>query len=56
MPGRVVDASVLAAIIFEEPEAAAAQRAIGGAPMCAPNLLPYELANTAWKKARRSPD
>jgi len=56
MPARVVDASVLAAIVFAEPEASEAQRAIGGAEMCAPSLLSYEISNVAWTKTRRNPE
>jgi len=56
MPDRVADASVVAAIVFEEPEAAVAERALEGAVICAPDLLRYELSNIAWKKARQHPN
>ena len=49
----VVDASLIAALLFAEPEQrAAAQRMIHFRPV-APDLLPYELANVAADKMRR---
>jgi predicted nucleic acid-binding protein len=51
----VVDASALAALVFNEPGAEAVARRLEGAHVHAPTLLPYELANVAWKKARRNP-
>jgi predicted nucleic acid-binding protein len=53
MSGVVVDASALAAVVFDEPEGEAVATRIEGATVFAPSLLKYELANTAWKKARR---
>ncbi len=55
MPVRVVDASVVAAIVFGEPEAGRAARLVGDDELVAPALLRYELTNIAWKKARRLP-
>ncbi len=57
MPGKaqVVDASVVAAIAFGEPEAARAAKLLGDDELFAPSLLRYEVANIAWKKARRAP-
>ena len=49
----VVDASALAALVFDEPEAAAVAKQLEGATVFAPTLLKFELANTALKKARR---
>lgn len=49
----VVDASALAAIAFDEPAADAVGRQLDGATVFAPTLLKFELANVAWKKARR---
>ncbi len=49
----VADASVLAALLFNEPRAAEAARRLDGAIVHAPNLLAYELASVAWKKIRR---
>jgi predicted nucleic acid-binding protein len=51
----VVDASALAALVFQEPGAAAIRDRLDGATVFAPSLLRYELANVAWKKARRQP-
>jgi predicted nucleic acid-binding protein len=53
MPVRVVDASVVAAIVFGEPEAERAATLIGNAELVAPTLLRFEVTNTAWKKIRR---
>jgi predicted nucleic acid-binding protein len=52
----VVDASALAAIAFGEPEADMVRDRLDGAILYAPTLIKYELANTAWKKARRHPE
>jgi predicted nucleic acid-binding protein len=49
----VADASVLAALAFNEPRAREAAERLDGAVVHAPTLLAYELANVAWKKARR---
>ena len=49
----VVDASALAAIAFDEPAGVAVARRLDGATVFAPTLLKCEMANTAWKKARR---
>jgi predicted nucleic acid-binding protein len=51
----VVDASALAALAFNEPGAEDIARRLEGADVHAPTLLCYELANVAWKKARRDP-
>ena len=51
----VVDASALAALAFNEPGAEHIARRLEGAHVHAPTLLPYELANVAWKKARSNP-
>jgi predicted nucleic acid-binding protein len=51
----VVDASAFAALAFQEPLGAAVRDRLNGATVFAPTLLRYELANTAWKKARRQP-
>lgn len=55
MPGRVVDASVVAAMAFEEPNAREAASLVEGYDLCAPTVLHYELASVALKKARRYP-
>jgi predicted nucleic acid-binding protein len=51
----VVDASALAAIVFQEPGFAQIVTKLEGKTVYAPYLLPFELANIAWKKARRHP-
>ena len=55
MAAKVVDASVVAALVFGEPEADDAAALLAGSELVAPTLLRYELSNTAWKKARRHP-
>ena len=52
----VVDASALAAITFNEPEADEVRRRLHGATLFAPTLAGYEMSNIAWKKATRHPD
>ena len=52
----VIDASAMAALVFQEPGAASIRDRLEGASVFAPSLLQYELANVAWKKARRQPD
>lgn len=53
---KVVDASVVAAILFGEPEAEAAVQRIGDARLIAPTLLAFELANVCLTKCRRHTD
>lgn len=55
MTGVVVDASAIAAVIFDEPDTARVRRALQGKALHATTLLDYELANTALKKVRRDP-
>ena|SRR5580658_5298265 len=55
MAARVVDASAIAAILFDEPGADAAAAEIGVHALAAPGLLEYELGNVCWKKCRRYP-
>jgi predicted nucleic acid-binding protein len=52
----VVDASALVALAFNEPKGAEVARRLEGAAVFAPALLKFEMANAAWKKARRQPD
>jgi predicted nucleic acid-binding protein len=54
MPDRVVDASVIAAMAFEEPRADEAEGLLRDATLFAPEILPYELASVALKKTRSS--
>lgn len=56
MPGEVIDASLLGAIVFGEPRAKEAIPLIRGEELYAPSLLGYELASVARKKARLYPD
>lgn len=55
MSGRVVDASVVAALAFGEAEAERARDLLSATDLYAPTLLPYELASVARKKAQRHP-
>ena len=52
-PPLVVDASVLAACIFGEPERDAAEARLKGFALHAPELIDYELTNVATTKLRR---
>lgn len=51
----VVDASALAAVAFQEPEAQTMRDRLEGQSLAAPRLLAYELANVAVTKLRRPP-
>lgn len=53
---KVIDASALAALLFDEPEAALISQRIQGARLTAPTLLAFELANICRTKCRRHPD
>ena len=50
-PPIVVDCSLLAAMLFQEPESPAAERKVIGRSLHAPALLDYEVANVAVKKS-----
>lgn len=52
----VVDASALAAIVFNEPMAELIRDRLANRQLVAPRLLAYELLNTAAKKIRRHPE
>jgi len=54
-PVKVVDASALAAFLFGEPEAEAIVPRLAGAPLIAPALIHFELANVCLIKCRRRP-
>lgn len=56
MTDVVVDASALAALLFDEPDAVPVRRRLQGCVLYSTTLLDYELANTALKKLRRRPD
>lgn len=53
MSVTVVDASAVAAVVFEEPEAAPLVTAVRG-KLLAPSLIRYELANLCLTKLRRA--
>lgn len=55
MKRLVVDASALAAVVFQEPGEEAVSRQLDGAIVFAPELLKFELASTASKKVRQRP-
>lgn len=55
MPAKVVDASLLGAIVFGEPRAQEAADLLRGFDLLAPGLLAYELAHMAQKKTARYP-
>ncbi len=52
---KIVDASALAALLFDEPEAEAIGARLEGAGLAAPALLGFELANVCLTKIRRRP-
>lgn len=49
----VVDASVIAALVFAEPENAEAARMLAGRRPLAPDILAYEITNIAATRRRR---
>ena len=51
-PPLVVDCSVLAAVLFDEPERETAALAMAGKELFAPDLLDHEMVSVALKKAR----
>ena len=53
MAVKVVDASIVAAMVFGEPDVDLAAGLMRGARLAAPRLLPYELANICVTKCRR---
>lgn len=55
-PPLVIDASVIGALLFDEPERDQAQAWMQGKQLFAPQLLDYELANIAVKKLRTGLD
>ncbi|MFT7721348.1 MAG: type II toxin-antitoxin system VapC family toxin [Roseateles sp.] len=52
-PPLVVDCSLLAAVLFDEPERAQAEQRMAGHALHAPTLLRHELAQVALTKVRR---
>lgn len=55
IPDRVVDASVVGALVFGEPRAAEAHSLMTGNRLFAPRLITYELTNIAWQKILGDP-
>ncbi|MDO8751824.1 MAG: type II toxin-antitoxin system VapC family toxin [Dehalococcoidia bacterium] len=55
MAATVVDASVVAALVFNEPRANDAAVLVTDGELHAPTLLGYEMANVALQKTRRTP-
>lgn len=53
MADKVVDASALAAIAFQEPEEIDLRAQLAGHRWLSSSLLPYEMANVCWKKMRK---
>jgi predicted nucleic acid-binding protein len=56
VPTRVVDASAVAAILFQEPEGEKVVRQLDGHQLVASPLLDFELSNVCLTKLRRHPD
>ena len=54
MSVTVIDASAVAAVLFDEPEAAPVLASVSG-PLLAPGLLRYELASVCASKLRDEP-
>jgi predicted nucleic acid-binding protein len=55
MAVKVVDASALAALLFDEPEAGAVADRLEDGNLVAPALLGFEIASVCLKKLRRNP-
>src|SRR5919106_1523642 len=55
MPGKVLDACALAAVLFGEPAGAAISKRMSGGSVVAPTLLRYEMGSVCLKKIRRHP-
>jgi predicted nucleic acid-binding protein len=55
MPVKVIDASALAAVVFDEPDADRVVHAIDDCRLVAPYLLEFELANVCARKVRAHP-
>ena len=52
----VVDASAIAAVLYNEPAGAKIRAHVRDETMIAPQLIDYELANASLRKARRQPE
>ena len=55
MAVKVVDASALAALLFDEPEAGAVADRLEDGSLVAPALLSFEIASVCLKKLRSNP-
>lgn len=55
MTGVVVDASALAAVVFDEPESVSVRRTLRDHLLHSTSLVDYELATTGLRKLRRDP-
>lgn len=53
---KVVDASALVAVVFDEPAGDQVADLIRDCELVAPSLLRFEMANVCWAKIRRNPD
>lgn len=53
MPAVVIDASALAAVLFNEPAGLDVAQQAQGASLLAPHLMKYEIANVAAIKVKR---
>lgn len=56
MAVTVVDASALAAALFNESEGERIEQTLAGASLVAPAILPLEIANICLTKLRRTPE
>jgi predicted nucleic acid-binding protein len=56
MPAKVVDASAIGALLFNEPKADRISSALKGCELVAPTLLPYEVGSICLKKIAARPD
>jgi len=52
---KVLDASALVALLFDEPEGSTVAERIRGCDLVAPALLDFEVVNTCLSKIRRQP-
>jgi predicted nucleic acid-binding protein len=52
---KIIDASAIVALLFDEPEANTIERLLRNATLAAPPLLAFEVANVCVMKIRRNP-
>lgn len=53
---KIVDASALGSLIFNEPDAGWVAQRLGGSRLVAPALLKFEMASICLKKLKRYPE